>query len=529
MTASPPTNATALPADAIDASQKSENAGGVNPDPTPTEEGITVEDAAKGLADGTYKGGDYILEDSVTNLNGATYAVVNGAKSITVADTVKNLKADDAANALALASSVSVEDALKNLALNDPFDFGGKPTTLVVTSAPVSNSTVKLGEVTVAEASGAQAKLDAFLLKGEADGVIYADGVKKPEALRAGDYSIVDNATNLIGADGTLLVGHSVTVQDAMANIAQIPTATFASVSTVQVSDTLANITQADSSLISQIAAKSGSTFVVTDTTEATAFLGSDFGGTYTGGGNKPTIDLKNLTGDNATLTIQLEGTDKLDFDTANASPFTNLSSKVALTIVGSDDVDTITLQGTTAQLSNDTRIDGGLGADIIALGKGADTVVLGTDITNREGQQYGSGATGTANADSISNFNVSATASGGIDKIEFADFLDGFDKGDFMKLGSASGGISGDGFNGKIIVLSDTANFTAVSELFKDIGEGNNMIIVATETTNTTDSTKIWYVADTATDGKIEANEIHLVATLNGVTGTALTDANFA
>ena len=513
-----PTNGTALPAEAIDANGKSDNAGGNTPVPPVTEEGILVADAAAGLANGTYKGGDYILDDSVANLNIATYAVVNGAKSITVADTVKNLKADDAANALALASNVSVEDGLKNLALNDPFDFGGKPTTLVVTSAPVSNSVVKLGEVSVAEAAGAQAKIDAFLAK--TTGVTYADGVKKPDALIAGDYSIVDNAANLISADGDLLVGgNNVTVKDTIAEIAKIPTATFASVDTVSVSDSLANITQADSALLAQIAAKTGSTFVATDTTEATAFIDGSFDGT-TG----KTIDLSNLVNDNASLTIQLEDASSSGIDFISKNPFgKTLSSKVDLSIVGTDNPDTITLATdlTTSGkfISNDARIDGGLGADNITLGKGADVVVLGTDITNKEGQAYGYGsdANSAANNDSIASFNVSATASGGIDKLEFADFLDGFDKGDFMTLGTAAKGISGADFNGKIIQLTATADFDKVSALFdadKGIGEGNAMIVIASDNTNT----NIWYVADTQTDGTIAADEIHLVATLAGV-----------
>ena len=520
-----PTNGSALPSDAIDTNAKSDNAGGTTPTPpvTPTEEGITVAVAAAGLANGTYKGGDYILDDSVANLNSATYAVVNGAKSITVADTVKNLKADDAANALALASNVSVEDGLKNLALNDPFDFGGKPTTLLVTSAPVSNSTVKLGDVTVLEASGAQAKLDAFLAK--TTGVTYADGVKKPEALKAGDYNIVDDATNVIGADVEVLaMASKVSVADTVANIAKISTATFAEVDAVTVNDSLANITQANVKLLSEIVGKGDGnfSFAASDTTTATAFL-SDSVLSIFSSTSAPKLDLSNLTGDKASLTIMLEDDDatsgtKISFKDANNNPFENLSSKVTLNIVGTDGEDTITLKDTSG-ITNPTRIDGGLGKDTITLSDGADIVVLGTDFTK-------AGDFTKDNADSIVSFNTDGASA--LDKLEFADFLDGFDSGDFMTIASGDGVISGAGFNGKIIGVSKNVATDEVSKLFSDatVGEGDDMIVI----TSTGTDASVWYVADTNADGGIAASEINLVATLAGITDAAkLTADNIA
>ena len=523
-----PTNGSALPSDAIDTNAKSDNAGGTTPTPpvTPTEEGITVAAAAAGLANGTYKGGDYILDDSVSALNGATYAVVNGAKSITVADTVKNLKADDAANALALASNVSVEDGLKNLALNDPFDFGGKPTTLVVTSAPVSNSTVKLGDVTVAEAAGAQAKLDAFLAK--TTGVTYADGVKKPEALKAGEYNIVDNATNVIGADVEVLaMASKVSVADTVANIAKISTATFAEVDAVTVNDSLANITQANVKLLSEIVGKGDGnfSFAASDTTTATAFLSDSVLSIFSSTSSSiPKLDLSNLTGDKASLTIMLEDDDatsgtKISFKDANNNPFENLSSKVTLNIVGTDGEDTITLKDTSG-ITNPTRIDGGLGKDTITLSDGADIVVLGTDFTK-------AGDFTKDNADSIVSFNTDGASA--LDKLEFADFLAGFDSGDFMTIASGEGVISGAGFNGKIIGVSKSVATNEVSKLFSDatVGEGDDMIVI---TTSTGTGASVWYVADTNADGGIAASEINLVATLAGITDAAkLTADNFA
>ena len=513
-----PTNGSALPTEAIDTNAKSENAGGTTPTPPVTEEGILVEVAAAGLANGTYKGGDYILDDNVAHLNDATYAVINGAKSITVADTVKNLKADDAANALALASNVSVEDGLKNLALNDPFDFGGKPTTLLVTSAPVSNSKLNLGDVTVAEASGAQAKIDAFIARTD---VTYADGVKKPTSVTVSDYNIVDDATNLNAGDAVVIAqANKVTVEDTVANIATISTATFADVDAVNVSDSLLNISQANEKLVDEIAGKKfdgkdAYSFVATDTTEATMFFGGNFGGS-----NEPTIDVSKLTGDKASMTIMLDADEsnaitpmKLDLKTEN--PFgTTLSSKVDLNIVGSKYADEITL----TDIKNDTVIDGGLGNDVITLGDGADTVVLGTGIT--KAGDYGSGLSGDAsvsavNKDSITGFNIKETASG-IDKIDFADFLEGFDNSDYMTLASASDGISGSGFNGKIVKINESLASADFVKLFATagVGEGDDMIIIAADSTT---NINIWYVADTTVDGKIEQNEIHLVANLDG------------
>ena len=537
-----PTNGSALPSEAIDTNGKSENAGGTTPVPPVTEEGILVEDAAAGLANGTYKGGDYILDDSVANLNKATYAVVNGAKSITVADTVKNLKADDAANALALAANVKVEDTLQALALNDPFDFGGKSTSLVVASAPASNAKVKLGEVTVAEASGAQAKIDAFLARTDVD--YTTNKVNKPTALTVGSYSIKDTGTAITNADADLLADATkVAVADSITGVSALTTAVFAEVDNIAVKDSLASITSASTALLHKVLGVAtadttdmGSTFATDDTTAASAILTQEFlelfdGSSATAGtGTAAAVSAKqiNLSSlqDKATLSLTLEewvddstgqakgATLQLADSSSSKELFTGLKSTVSISVTGSDEVDTIKVG------DYGVRVDGGLGADNITFGKGDDTLVLGTGIT--DASDYG---TGTANADNITGF-----ASEGKDKIDFAGFLNGFDSGYVQLNVVTNGGVAN--LNGKIAIVASAANFdnaaTLAASFFGDnsFEEGQNMILI---TSADGSATKIWYVENADTDGKITAPEIHLVANLTDTKIADLALSSFA
>lgn len=57
-----------------------------------TQEPIDVATATTGLADGTYKGGDYILADSVSSLAGASTKVIEGATNTIAKDTMQTAK-----------------------------------------------------------------------------------------------------------------------------------------------------------------------------------------------------------------------------------------------------------------------------------------------------------------------------------------------------------------------------------------------------------------------------------------------------
>ena len=482
-----------------------------------------MKDAAKGLADGTYKGGDYILADDVDALAGATQNVINGAKSTTVVDSVTKLTADTMTTkaVLALADNVTVEDTLQALALNTLPDFG-KATKLVVTDAPKTGATVPLGTITVAEASGAQAKIDAFLARTDVDYTTYK--VTKPTTLTAGSYSIEDTATAVKDADVNVLADAvKVSVADSMANISALASGTFAEVDSFTVKDTLANITGTSDALVDQIL-KVGGTLTATDTAAATAtFTNTLLNTLQPASGTKTTIDLSSLTANNATLTIELDGDAKTEttLNFKDNNPFANLGKKVALEITGSEGKDVISLEG----LKNGATIDGGLGADTITLGDGVDTVVLGTGIT--KATDYG---TDSANVDTIKSFATGATG----DKLDFDGLLADFGKEDYVNasLAAAEGGGNKLAGGEIAVIASEADNAAALTALFaSDAADANKLLALATgkDAIIITKTGKVWYVLNDST-AEVEASEVFLVATLDVTDAPAgLSAENFA
>ena len=529
-----PIDGTALPADAIDTNAKSENAGGDTPTPTPTVKEFTVDEYDAAVIAGTLPEA-YALNDTAAELAGATYAAVTGATSITLEDSVEFLttaaNATTVATATAMATKVVVADSLNNLlAVSLPEGgIGGKPTSLLVTGKV--NPKVVLDDISVAKAATAQADLDAFLAR--TDVAYDADsGAKKPDALTLSSYSITDDAAAIAAAnaDATqkalLTAAEEVNIFDTMAGISAVPVDTFNLVSlgkakgTITVDDSLAAFSDANpSETILKALNGAGASFTVSDT------------------GDIPEVDIAGL------MNFKLGNAQLLlDGDITSVS----LTAEASKTAIGSStsssfEVDSFfdittsttftgTINFTGSNLDDDIKastkggiIDGGLGADKITLqaANSVDTVVLGTGV-NKVADFEG---------DTIVGFNAETAVGTVADKLDFDGFLSDFA---LIKGATAnSGSITGASFvDHGIAIIQDSVASDKISEMFSadtaTVGSGYEMLLLVDES-NSSHKTHVWFVSDANSDGKIAADEITLVATLDSVDATKLTADNIA
>ena len=488
----------------LDSSSKSALADGGD---TPVDPTVTTIDLDKGESIPT-DGSPYNLIGSVESIGIAKTSEINGATNITVRDNVTKLTGEDADSAavkavLNLADNIVVQDKLETLALADLSGLTNPK--LVVTLAPRDGATVNLKEVVkVAAADGAQGKLDAFLARTDVDYTTFKQ--TKPTTLTLGTYSIEDDATAIGAAKADLLAkAETVAVNDTMGNIANLSSGIFADIDSFTVKDTLASITGASLDLINQIgvagstpAAADKGTFIATDTTAASATLSTEFINTFNASQGK-TIDLSSLT-DKGTLSITLEGkadtstgaVTGVEFDTSTNTPvFANLNSNVAVTITGSEGVDTITL----TSFKNGVRIEGNGGKDEITLGDGNDTVVLGSgvDLPTKVA------ATSTTSANNTLSITISEFTTGK-DKLTFSGELASFTS---VVEGSLSTSAATDlgAMAGKVAFFGSASSTTfssyTTSGGFNGLEKNESAIVVLSSTSGS----KIYYVEER--DGK--------------------------
>ena len=528
--------ATALPADAIDASQTSENAGGVNPDPTPTVKEFSIAEYTAAVAAGNLPDA-YALNDTAANLAGATYAAVTGASSITLEDNLTDLfKADGTLSAAAttaagLATKVVVADSLNNLlSVTLPTGgIGGKPTSLLVTGKV--NPKVVLDDISVAKAATAQADLDAFLAR--TDVAYDADsGAKKPDALTLSSYSITDSAAAIAAANADaaqkalLTAADEVNISDTMAGISAVPVDTFNLISLgkaagrITVADSLANFSDANPSVtILKALVGAGATFDVTDTgdvadVDIAGLLNFKPVSGQTGTGAKIVLDA-DVTSVSLTAEAMKEAASGNTLDVKLDDMFDTASFTGTINLTGSNFADTITASKVGG------IIDGNGGADKITLGDATDTVVLGTVLDKASAKGDNS-----ANVAEIVNFG---TADGSDDIIDFGGDLNGFGSEGFVVTAAAvikqQQFSAGANLNGKNIIFFSgamDAGSSVSNYVNDDVTE--DFILIAGE--NSGSDTKIWYV-----DGNgAAASTFTLVATLTGITvsADALAASNF-
>ena len=473
------------------------------------EEGLTVAKATTDLAAGTIKAGEFYLQDTVDALDGATYSLISNAKGVYVEDTVAALTASNAANVLAKAEHVIVADDLVNLVTATLPDFGGTPTSLLVTKV---SSAVNMGQVTVAVAADAQNMLDAFLARTD---VYYDKGVTKPQSLELDAYAIKDTAANVAAADATLLKNaESLTVSDTVAELGANLSLIEDDLNTnmiVNVDDSLSNIANANQTIMKGLAEQfSGSgQFTLTATDEGS-------------------VDLT------LTKTLDFLASDSHAIDVSDASAINLSAGKDAADIIlndlfstdgdttfsftGSDNADTI------AAHNNGGTINGGKGFDTITLGTegaGVDTVVLGAGEASDYTGTIGTGAVG---GDSIANFG-----SAGDDLLTFdnSGFLSWANDATIETMASTVATAANDAFeDNSFVVLTGNVTTAAASiaALFVSsadattgfaLNKGDDMVLV----TASGSSSYIWYISQLDDDVTIDAaKEVKLIATVNAV-----------
>ena len=508
----------------VDDSVKSElGGGGSSPEPepeVPTYDLGVATDVAKIPTDGSA----YNLIGKVAEISGAKNTVISGATSITVKDDVTKLTAEDAATkaVLNLASSIVAEDKLELLALKDLSGLTNPK--LVVTSAPRSGATVDLRDaVTVAEADGAQGKLDAFLARTDVDYTTHKQ--TQPTTLTIGKFAIKDDAIAVAKTDVNLLqrATEGVTVEDTVANIGKISADLFAEVDNVYVKDSLASIASANTKLLAEIQGKVGAageaTFVATDTTEASVTLSDEFLTLFNGSTPEKTVDVSALV-EKSTLNIALTGNFKLSTSNNPFGTTTTLKDKVAVNITGSDGVNEIDLTG----FKNNTVIDGNGGADKITLGDGEDTLILGNGLNLPSKPN----ATLTSKADDTMTVTLTKFSTTD-DGIQFSGALASFTSLETKAGKASSAEIDLTGMAGKVVYMSeeesaaDFSNFSSGSSGFKGLKQNESAIIVV----STTSSSKIYYVEERdSSDGITFGKDI--VVEIANSTDVKLTDTVF-
>ena len=392
-------------------------------------------------------------------------------------------------------------------------DFGNTSTSLLVTGTTATATAINLGTVSVAVAADGQNLLDVFLARTD----VYYENGQKPTELTLGTYSIEDTAANVLAAASTLLESAAdVTVADTVANV----TANLASiegndnVSAITVTDTLSNISSMSNGMMTGLVAEDGISFVATDEGNATVTYSAALA---TMVGKNITIDASAADAVTLHASAQTKALTSMDLNKYFSS-----DDDTTFSFIGTKGGDTITAH------DNGGTIDGGLGKDTIKLGAGNDTVVLGSGITKVEDL-----ASTASNDDTIASFG-----SRGSDKIDFAGMLDGFGSDDFIAAtGASTAGGANNVLNDGNLVYFDGATATAsdgVASLFASdstdagkylsLGEGDSIILI---TKGSADS-YVWYVENSSSAAGVDKADVHLVATITGVTN-ALTADNFA
>ena len=464
-------------------------------------------DGAKETTD-VLPSGDYTLIGNAKNLADASYTIVAGAKGdVVLKDDVATLVAlnADVKEALGLASKVTVHDTLDNLiSANLPSEITAKSVSYLVSDDP---KTVKMSNVTVAQATDAQATLAAFL----ANPYVEFESGNTPTDLEPTIVSVADTVANLSAADLSK-IGDANTdyfAKDSISNIENMPASLLSKIDGVQVEDSLSQI-----ATLTDLVGTKENTFTLTDTAKdgSCAFtLESDLNFSQSTIDASSIGDGKTDTTIDFTLSVADGATEGL---TLNAGLLTNLLDKVTVNITGSaqDDIITAASVGGT--------IDGGLGQDTIILAAGnqkEDTVVLGTGISSADKL--------AGNDDVISNFET------GKDDIDFAgDLLGGFDSDDYVTIGTAADAIAGTGQGGKLFVASismaDANSASAIAAVFSNDMDANaKMIYISSSDT----ASYVWYVEDADGNQDIAGTECHLIATLQGVQSKDLVQGDFA
>ena len=452
---------------------------------------------------------DYRLVGDADELSSAKYEIIAGAKGdVVLKDSVATLVAlgADVKEALGLASKVTVEGALSALVQADlPSEITAKSVSYYVSSVDA----IAMQDVTVAQATDIDSVLATFLSNPYVTYQTPADKPASVDDVTVTISSVTDTVANLAAADLTQFAGATINVKDTAANINGMTLGLKANVDTVTVADSLANI-------LDMAAPDKSYTFDATDTKNVNVSVDADFNTDFTGA----QIHLDKL-GENEVVKISLEVADTaINGVTLDATVFKTTADGVTFDITGSALADEIT--------ANDLGgiIDGGLGADIITLGAGVDTVVLGSGINSATDL-------GSANADTITGF--SAGASG--DKLNFVGILSGFGSKGFASYASGATAASGNvDANGALVAISGSVAIASVSDLFatasdddavfKLLDSGESAIVV----TNDDSHSYVWYVAEDGQKVGIDDTEVHLVATLQGITDAAkLTADNFA
>ena len=464
-------------------------------------------------------GTPYNLIGDVTNINKASYTDIKNASKITIKDdltdlidTTKGTLKDDAKKALAIdnVTDVKVIGNLDDLAMTTlPAEVSAKTVSYLINKASMK-STVTLTDATVDEANGAVKQINDFLANSASKTVL--DGTT--ESKLPADFAVttvkitnlVDTAEAIATADATLLKGaKNVIVEDTVANvIAKSELFKDENVDAVNVEDSLENISNA--TLLLTTSAKPV-TFTANDTGDATLTYESNLvskGITFNSLEENSVVTL-NASAQTSPLTVDLNSVFSFDADVKGAT----------VDYTGGSAVDTITAN------ANGGRIDGGLGADVITLAKGVDTVVLGSGVNTA--------ANLAANTDSISGFDVAS------DKLDFnGDLLGGFGT-DVELVSNANVSLGGTAYDGKIVVVSVSAaaqsGFDGISALFAN-ADGDKkfdgeMILIATGQDSSVTKGKIWYVQSDGTT-MIQSSEVTLIATLDGDM-SGLTADNFA
>lgn len=484
------------------------------------EEGLTVAKATTDLAAGTIKAGEFYLQDTVDALDGATYSLISNAKGVYVEDTVAALTASKAANVLAKAEHVIVADDLVNLVKATLPDFGGTPTSLLVTKV---SSAVNMGEVTVAVAADAQNMLDAFLARTD---VYYDKGVTKPQSLELDAYAIKDTAANVAAADATLLKdADSLTVSDTVAelgaNLSLIEDDLNANM-LVNVEDSLSNIANASQTLMSGLTTQFAGEVDGTDKFTLTA---TDEGSVDV----KYTATLNDLASGEHAITVSnasAVNVDATSYGTAASIELDNLISfnaaNTSFSFTGSNFADAITAH------ANGGTINGGLGADTITLGAGNDTVVLGAGVATDYVATLGSGSVG---GDSIASFGSAGDDLLTFDNSGFLSWANDAKIDDTVASTADNSSIVTFEDNSFILMtgaaVSTAAGVTALFMSATDastgfaLGDGDDMVLV----TASGDKSYIWYIQNDATATIDADKEVKLIAEVNGT----LTAEDFA
>ena len=491
----------------LDSSSKSALADGGDTPKPPT---VTTIDLDKGESIPT-DGSPYNLIGKVEKLAELTTAQVNGATNITAKDDVDMLTSDSAIikAVLALATNITVEDAVENLALADLSGLANPK--LVVKSVPTDGKVTLTEPVKVDYVDSANEKLEAFLARTDVDYTTYK--LEKPESLTLGDYSITDTAAAIAAAPAKVLAGaipDGVTVEDTMSGwAANLAVADNANVDNLTVADSLTHILSGGKLVVDGLINNSA-TFIADDTptngvVSANASVLESFVNKEITFENNDDVQTVELTATKAVGTASSSlDLGKIFNDEVSAK--INFTGSIAKDVVTAD-------AGST--------INGGGGQDEITLvASSSETVVLGSDAWNPAIVKSGS-----INEDNMVEIKTFGTE----DKIDFGGIFADFTKGTkvsqaFSTTSTAS--LTKNTFSFVEDTGTDVQDFK--DGTFKLASQGDAAIIAIKGASNTAN---IYYIQELGTDGVInKTNDIVIkLATIQMESSSDFAESNFA